>query len=43
LVVVLALLDDGLVVAGAAEEGLTTFTSEGPKVEPGGGFLADSA
>ena len=42
-VVVLALLDDGLVVAGSAEEGLAPLTGEGAKVEAGSGLIANAA
>ena len=43
LVVVLAFLDDGLVVARPPKEGLAPLAGEGSKVEPGGGLIADAA
>ena len=42
-VVVLALLNDGLVVAGPAEERLAALAGEGAKVEAGGGLIANPA
>lgn len=43
LVVVLAFLNDGLVVAGPAKEGLASFTGEGSEVKPGCWLFANSA
>ena len=36
-------MNDSLVVAGPAEEGLAAFAGEGSEVKPGSGFLANTA
>ena len=43
LVVILAFLYDGLVVARPPKEGLAPLAGECAKVEPGGGLVADAA